>query len=221
MTVGATLNEQVALIGKALSSPNRIQILDLLCQGPRSVEQLAAAAEMQVANTSAHLQILRRCRLVEVRRVKQSIYYRLADDEVAQFFVHFFGFAHARSAEAQQALADYLGARDALKPVGRDELLDLLLREEVVVVDVRPREEYASGHIPGSVSIPLAELADRVSELPPDKEVVAYCRGPYCVLAPQAVQILRERGARARRLEDGLPEWRLAGLPVAVAAPDR
>jgi rhodanese-related sulfurtransferase len=211
------LYELFAQVGRALSSPVRIQLLDLLCQGERSVEQLASTAGVQVANTSAHLQVLRRCRLVEIRRARQQVFYRLADDEVARFFLMLREFARARSVEVQRVVEDFIVARDELDPVRRDELLERMVRQEVVVIDVRPVEEYRSGHIPGAVSMPLAEMPDRISELSGGGEIVACCRGPYCVLAPEAVALLRRRGLPARRLQDGFPEWRLAGLPVAVA----
>jgi rhodanese-related sulfurtransferase len=210
------LCEHFALIGRALSSPARIRLLDLLCQGERSVEQLAEAAELQVANASAHLQILRRCHLVEVRRVKQKTICRLADDDVARFFLSLREFARSRSAELERLVQDYITGRDEFEPVRRDELIELMVRQEVVVIDVRPRQEYESGHIPGAISMPLDEIPNRIVELRPDRDIVAYCRGPYCVLSPQAVNVLRQHGLQARRLEDGLPEWRLAGLPMAA-----
>jgi rhodanese-related sulfurtransferase len=211
------LYELFAQVGRALSSPVRIQLLDLLCQGERSVEQLAAAAGVQVANTSAHLQVLRRTRLVEVRRVRQHVFYRLADDDVARFFLTLRAFARARSVEVQRVVQDFIEARDELNPMRREELLERMVRHEVVVIDVRPVEEYRSGHIPGALSMPLEELPERVFELSDRGEIVAYCRGPYCVLAPDAVALLRGRGIPARRLQDGFPEWRLAGLPVSAA----
>jgi rhodanese-related sulfurtransferase len=216
--VGASeqLYEHFAQVGRALSSPVRIHLLDLLCQGERSVEQLAAAAGVHVANTSAHLQVLRRARLVEARRERQHVYYRLADYGVARFFVTLREFAHARNVEVQRVVQDFIAARDELEPVRREDLLELIVRREVVVIDVRPVEEYRSGHIPGAISMPLEDLPDRIPELTGDLDIVAYCRGPYCVLAPEAVQVLRSRGLPARRLQDGLTEWRLAGLPVAV-----
>jgi rhodanese-related sulfurtransferase len=210
------LYELFAQVGRALSSPVRIRLLDLLCQGERSVEQLASAAGVQVANTSAHLQVLRRCRLVEVRRAKQHVFYGLADDDVARFFVTLREFARARSVEVQRVIQDFIVAPDELDPVKRDELLERMVRQEVVVIDVRPVEEYRSGHIPGAISMPLDELPNRITELSDGRDIVAYCRGPYCVLAPEAVALLRRRGLPARRLQDGLPEWRLAGLPVTV-----
>jgi rhodanese-related sulfurtransferase/DNA-binding transcriptional ArsR family regulator len=210
------LCEHFALIGRALSSPARIRLLDLLCQGERSVEQLAEAAELQMANASAHLQILRRCHLVEVRRVKQKTIYRLADDDVARFYLSLREFARSRSAELERLIQDYITARDELEPVRQNELIDLMVRQEVVVIDVRPRQEYESAHIAGAISMPLDEIPNRIVELRPDSDIVAYCRGPYCVLSPQAVTLLRQHGLQARRLQDGLPEWRLAGLPIAV-----
>lgn len=212
----ATLFEQLARIGKAVASPRRIELLDLLCQGERSVEALARAADMSVTNTSQHLQALREARLVETRREGVRIHYRLADDDVCRFFLSLRDLARSRLAEVERLLAGYLLDDGELEPIGRDELLERARRHDVVVLDVRPAEEYEAAHIAGAVSIPLGELEDRLGELPARAEVVAYCRGPFCLLAPQAVEILRERGFRARRFLDGLPEWRLAGLPVAT-----
>jgi rhodanese-related sulfurtransferase len=214
--VKQTLYEQFARLGKAVASPKRIELLDLLCQGERTVEGLADASRMGVANTSAHLQVLRQARLVETRREGVKVFYRLADDAVCRFYFALRDLGRARLAEVEQVVQTYFQARDELEPVSRDDLLDRLERGDVAVVDVRPAEEFAAGHIPGAASIPLAELAERLDELPRDVEIVAYCRGPYCVFAPQALTILRAGGFRARRLEDGLPEWRLASLPVEV-----
>jgi rhodanese-related sulfurtransferase len=214
--VKQTLYEQFARLGKAVASPKRIELLDLLCQGERTVEGLAGASRMGVANTSAHLQVLRQARLVETRREGVKVFYRLADDAVCRFYFALRDLGRARLAEVEQVVQTYFQARDELEPVSRDDLLDRLERGDVAVVDVRPAEEFAAGHIPGAASIPLAELAERLDELPRDVEFVAYCRGPYCVFAPQALTILRAGGFRARRLEDGLPEWRLARLPVEV-----
>jgi rhodanese-related sulfurtransferase len=214
--VKEALYEQFARLGKALASPRRIELLDLLCQGERTVEALAEAARMGVTNTSAHLQVLRAARLVETRREGVKVYYRLADEEVCRFFFALRDLARARLAEVEQVVRDYLEARDELEPVSRQALLERLGRGDVTVLDVRPPEEFAAGHIPGARSVPLPELERRLDELPRDVEVVAYCRGPYCVLAPEALGILRAAGFRARRLEDGFPEWRLAGLPVEV-----
>jgi rhodanese-related sulfurtransferase len=214
--VKQTLYEQFARLGKAVASPKRIELLDLLCQGERTVESLAEASRMGVANTSAHLQVLRQARLVETRREGVKVFYRLADEAVCRFFFALRDLGRARLAEVEQLAQTYFQARDELEPVSRDDLLCRLERGDAAVADVRPAEEFAAGHIPGAASIPLAELAERLGELPRDVEIVAYCRGPYCVFAPQALTILRANGFQARRLADGLPEWRLAGLPVEV-----
>lgn len=211
-----TLYEQFARIGKAVANPKRIELLDLLAQGERSVEDLARGAAMGVTNASNHLQILRQARLVETRKEGTRVLYRLAGDGVLRFYIELRDLARSRLAEVGEVVRDYFLARDALETVTRDELLRLVKHGDVAVFDVRPREEFDQGHIPGAVSVPLDELTARLRTLPKRTEVVAYCRGPYCVLAPQAVELLRSGGFRARRLEDGMPEWRLAGLPVAV-----
>lgn len=210
------LYEQFARVGKALASSKRIELLDLLAQGERSVEELAQLTGMGVGNTSAHLQVLRQARLVEIRRAGTRAFYRLAGDEVTGLLVALQAAARARLAEVGEVVRAHLSDPDGVEEVGRDELLERAGRGEVAVLDVRPVEEYRAGHIPGAHSIPLDELEARLGELPAGVEVVAYCRGPYCVFAGEAVLLLRERGRRARRLVDGLPEWRLAGLPVAV-----
>jgi rhodanese-related sulfurtransferase/DNA-binding transcriptional ArsR family regulator len=210
------LYEQFARTAKAVAHPRRIELLELVAQGERSVEALATATGMGVTNTSAHLQVLRRAGLVEARREGTRVLYRLGGEEVAAFLVSLRDLARARLAEVGRVVADYFTARDALKPVSRAELVERAARGEVVILDVRPREEYLAGHIPGALSVPLDELEAALSRLPKRREVVAYCRGPYCVLAPEAVKRLRAKGFKARRLQDGMPEWRLAGLPVAV-----
>lgn len=210
------LYEQFARTAKAVASPKRIELLELLAQGERTVEALAAATRMGVTNTSAHLQVLRRARLVETRKRGTSVYYRLAGEEVAGFVVALRDLARWSLAEVDRVVADYFRARDALEPVSRQELVERAGRGEVVILDVRPAEEFAAGHIPGALSVPLEQLDAALSRLPKRSRIVAYCRGPYCVLAPQAVQRLRARGFNARRLVDGMPEWRLAGLPVAI-----
>lgn len=215
------LYEQFARIGKALGSARRVELLDLLCQGERSVEALARAADMSVTNTSQHLQVLSAARLVEASRRGTRVVYRAADEDVCRFFHALRDLARARLAEVEQMLRRSFEAQGGLEPVSRAELLARVKRRDVVVFDVRPRDEYASGHIAGAVSVPLEELEQRLGSLPRDAEVVAYCRGPYCLLAPRAVELLRERGVRANRLEDGFPEWRLAGLPVAVGEEQR
>ena len=210
------LDAQLARIGKVVVHPKRIELLDLLCQAERSVEALAEATGLKLTTASAHLQVMRQSRLVETRREGTRVYYRVAGEEVCRF-IHALGdLARARLAEVDQILralsTDPVGA----ERVTRDELLARARAGDVVVLDVRPVEEYAAGHIPGAVSLPLEHLEARLDELDPDLEVVAYCRGPLCLLAPEAVALLRARGRRARCLEDGLPQWRQARLPVAV-----
>jgi rhodanese-related sulfurtransferase/DNA-binding transcriptional ArsR family regulator len=211
----SALNEQFARIGKALASPRRIELLDLLAQGEHAVDQLAAETDMSVTLTSAHLQALRQARLVETRREGPRIFYRLAGDDVFELLSALRAVAHDRLAEVERVVRAYFGAPDELEPIGRDELIRRARAGDVVLLDLRPREEYESGHIPGAVSIPLDELAERLALLPADVEIVAYCRGPYCVMAPRGIALLRRHGYRVRRLEDGVAEWRLAGLAVA------
>jgi rhodanese-related sulfurtransferase len=207
--------EQFARIGKALAAAGRVELLDLLCQGERSVEALAHASGMTVTNTSQHLQVLRSAALVEARKEGTRVIYRLAGEDVCRFFLAVAELAHARLAEVDQLVRRYL-AGSAFDAVAREELLERVERGDVLLLDVRPAEEFAAGHIAGAVSVPLEELERRLTELPADAEIVAYCRGPYCLLATKALELLRTHGFRARRLEDGLPEWRLAGLPVAI-----
>jgi rhodanese-related sulfurtransferase/DNA-binding transcriptional ArsR family regulator len=210
------LYEQFARTAKAVASPKRIELLELMAQGEQTVEVLARATGMGVTNTSAHLQVLRHARLVETRKQGTRVHYRLAGDEVAAFLVALRDLARARLAEVDRVVKDYFVARDALEPIRREELVERASRGGVVVLDVRPTEEFVAGHIPGAVSVPLDQLDAALSRLPKRASIVAYCRGPYCVLAPQAVQRLRAKGFKAHRLVDGMPEWRLAGLPVAV-----
>jgi len=214
----AALYEQLARIGKAVASPSRVELLDLLCQGERSVDALARTTGMSVTNTSQHLQALKGIRLVETRREGARVFYRLADDEVCRFLAALRALARARLAEVEQVVRDYLESPDRLEPVSRTELLERVQDGAVVVLDVRPADEYAAGHIPGAISIPLADLGRRLDGVPRTAEIVAYCRGPFCLLASEAVEQLREHGYQARRLEDGVPEWRLAGLPIEVGA---
>jgi len=208
------LYEQFARVGKAAANPKRLEILDLLRQGERSVEGIATATDLGLTTASAHLQLLRQARLVATRKDGTRVYYRIADDTVSQFLSALQELARARLTEVEQTVRTYFAARDALDPVGREELLRRIDTGDVVVLDVRPAEEYAAGHVRGAVSIPLEELSARLDELPANVEIVAYCRGPYCVLAPQSIELLRASGRLARRLEDGFPEWRAAGLPV-------
>lgn len=217
-TVKNLLYEQFARIGKALDSPRRVELLELLDQGERSVETLSKLTGMGVTNTSAHLQVLRRSRLVETRKDGTKVWYRLADEQVARFLGEFRELARVRLTEIQHAMQTYFTAQDEPVPVTRAELMQRMKDGAAIVVDVRPADEYAAGHIPGALSIPFEELEHRIDSLPDDVEIIAYCRGPYCVLAPQAVRMLRDRGRAARRLEDGFPEWRLAGLPTRRAS---
>lgn len=210
------LYDHFARIGKAVANPKRIELLDLLCQSERSVEELALASNMGVKNTSAQLRELRLARLVETRRDGTRIYYRLADDAVAELYFVLRDVAAARLAEIEHITRDYFESRDRLEPVAREDLLRRAKEGDILLLDVRPREEYVAGHIPGAVSIPLDELEDRIEELPRDVDIVAYCRGPYCFLAPEAVSTLNAAGLRAARLEDGFPEWKRAGLKIAT-----
>lgn len=210
------LYEQFARIGKAVAHPKRLEILDVLSQGERSVEVLATAVASTMVNTSAHLRVLRESRLVDTRKDGTKVFYRLPDDAVTEFVFGLRDLAASRYAEVERILQDFLVGRDMLDPVTRDELAVRISDDDTVIIDVRPTEEYEAGHIPGAVSIPLAELASRMSEFPTGADVVAYCRGTYCVLAPQAVGLLNRAGFNARRLSDGLPEWRTAGLPVVA-----
>ncbi|MCU0504710.1 MAG: metalloregulator ArsR/SmtB family transcription factor [Chloroflexi bacterium] len=205
------LHEAFAQVGKALANPHRIELLELVAQGERSVEALAARADISVALASAHLQVLRRGGLVTSRRVGTRVLYVLAHDDAYALLAALQAVA-SRLGTTEQAAARYLGA--PVEAVGREELVARVRAGDAVVVDLRPAEEFAAGHIAGAVSIPLSELETRLAELPTDVEIVAYCRGPYCAMSPQGVALLRRLGRRARRLEDGYPEWRLAGLPV-------
>ncbi len=208
------LFEQFARLGRALANPHRLELIDLLAQGERSVEDLAREAAMSVANTSRHLQELRSARLVEVRREGHYGYYRLADEGVFGVWRAVRELGEARLAEIDRLVGTYLTDRAALEAVCAEELLAKTREEGVVVLDVRPEEEYRAGHIPGARSVPIERLEAYLEEIPEDREVVAYCRGPYCVFSDQAVALLRSRGYRARRLEEGLPDWRAAGLSV-------
>lgn len=209
-----TIYEQFARIGKALAAPKRLELLDLLCQGPRTVESLAEQAALTVANASQHLQVLRAARLVETERRGVYIEYRLADDQVCLVLHAMRGLAESRLAEIRQTAQAYFESRGAMEPVGGEELLRRVRGGEVTVLDVRPTEEYQAGHIPGAISIPQPELKRRLAELPRDREVVAYCRGPYCVMAVEAVELLRKKGFRAHRMEQGVTDWRARGWRI-------
>jgi rhodanese-related sulfurtransferase len=208
------LFDAFARAAKALASGRRIELLDVLANGERTVEALAGEVGLSVANTSQHLQILRQAGLVSSRREGTSVHYRLAGPEVFELWRTLRTLAASRLAEVERLTAAYLGSRDELEPVTREELARRLQDDDLVVLDVRPATEYSAGHLPGAVSIPVGELRRRLAELPADREIVAYCRGPYCAFAHEAVGLLRDEGFAARRLEDGLPEWQAAGLAV-------
>jgi rhodanese-related sulfurtransferase len=212
------LFDEFARAAKALASGRRIELLDVLANGERSVEALAGEVGLSLANTSQHLQVLRRAGLVTSRREGTSVFYRLAGREVFEFWRALRTLAASRLAEVERLASAYLGARDELEPVTREELARRLQDgDRLLVLDVRPAAEHAAGHLPGAVSIPVAELRRRLAELPGDREIVAYCRGPYCAFAHEAVAVLRQEGFSAWRLEDGLPEWEAAGLTVTRA----
>lgn len=205
---------QFARVGKALASGNRLELLEFVAQGARSVDELAKMTGLSVANTSQHLQELRQAGLVTARKEGLRVYYELAGGDVTRLMDALRKVAEARVAEVERLVNTYLRTRDELEPIPAAELLARARKGLVTVVDVRPREEYAAGHLPGALNIPLAELEGRLKQLPKSKEVVAYCRGPYCLLAFEAVEKLRGKGLKARRLEDGFPEWKAGGLPV-------
>jgi rhodanese-related sulfurtransferase/predicted transcriptional regulator len=208
------LFEQFARVGKALASGHRLELLEFLAQGERTVEALAGVTGLSVANTSQHLQQLRQVGLVATRKEGLHVHYRLADADVSELLGVMQKIAEKQFAEVDRIVRTYLTTKDGLDPVSRDDLLKRAAQGEVTVLDVRPPEEYAAGHVPGALNIPVKELITHLEALPQDQEVVAYCRGPYCVLAFEAVSQLRAHGFRARRLEDGFPEWKTAGLPV-------
>ena len=209
------LFEAIALMGKAFASPRRLELLDLLAQAPRTVDELAKASEQSMANTSQHLQALHAAGMVTRAREGTSVRYALAGHEALSVWLALRDASVARLAEVERAAREYLG--EEVEAIGREELIERLRRGDVVLVDVRPDEEFAAGHIEGARSIPLDELRERLAELPADREVVAYCRGPFCAYAHEAVRQLRAEGRIARRLEEGWPEWRLAGQPSVPA----
>lgn len=213
-TLKNALYGQLARIGKGVSSPQRLEILDLLSQGEKSVETVAAQAGLNVKNASAHLRVLRAARLVETRKEARHVYYRLADESVSNFFLALRGLAESRLAEVREVARQYFKGPVGMTPVDRQRLLERARTGEVTVLDVRPSAEFRAGHIPGARSVPLDELEQTLGSIPKDQDVVAYCRGPYCVLAIEAVELLLSRGYRAVRLEDGVAEWRAAGLPI-------
>jgi rhodanese-related sulfurtransferase len=206
--------EQLARLGKAVSAPKRLELLDLLCQGPRTVEALAEQTATSVANASQHLQVLRAARLVDAEKKGLFVEYRLAGDDIGRFYVAMRALGEARLAEIDQVANAYFGQRGALEAVEGDELLRRVRAGEVTVLDVRPAEEYRAGHIPGALSMPVGELKSRIKQLPKSREIVAYCRGPYCVMAVEAVELLRKKGFKAHRLEQGVADWRARGWRV-------
>jgi rhodanese-related sulfurtransferase len=206
--------EQIARIGQATASPSRLELLDLLSQGPRTVEALAQQTGQSVATTSHHLQVLRRARLVDGEKAGLYVTYRLADPQVGDFFLDLRQLAESRLAEVQQVTRQYLEQRGALEPVDNEKLVRRVRAGEITVIDVRPREEYVAGHIPGAISVPLADLPKRLRDLRKRHDIVAYCRGPYCVMSFDAVDLLRRKGFRAQRLECGVAEWRAQGWRV-------
>jgi rhodanese-related sulfurtransferase len=208
--------QNLARIGTALSSAVRLELLELLAQGERSVDDLATLTGVSVANTSQHLQKLKQVGLVAGRKEAQFVKYRLGGNEVIALFDALGTAGQVYLAEVDRIVRLYYSAKDEMEPVAATELLERAKKGLVTVLDVRPREEYAAGHVPGAVNIPMHELQRRLAELPKRKEVVAYCRGPYCLMSFEAVQLLRKKGIKARRLKDGMPEWRMQGLPIAA-----
>jgi len=214
----SSLYEQLARVALALGSQGRLQILEFVAQGERSVDNLAAMTGLSVANTSKHLQALRQAGLVQARKEGLRVYYSLAGDDVVALVSALRAVAEHRVAEVERLVRVWLAHRDEMEPIPATELLERAKKGLVTVLDVRPAEEYASGHIPGAINVPVGKLESFLSRLPKRKEIVAYCRGPYCLMSFEAVEKLRKHGLRARRLENGLPEWRAAGLPVVQDA---
>jgi rhodanese-related sulfurtransferase/DNA-binding transcriptional ArsR family regulator len=208
------LYQAIGRVAGALASAGRLQILEFVAQGERSVETLARMTGLSVANTSKHLQALRQAGLVSARKQGLRVYYSVAGDDVSALLASLREVAEHRAADVEKLLRDWLAHRDALEPVPARELLERAKRGLVTVLDVRPEEEFAAGHLPGAVNVPVEKLESFLSRLPKRKEVVAYCRGPYCLMSFEAVEKLRKRGFKAKRLENGYPEWRAAGLPV-------
>jgi rhodanese-related sulfurtransferase/DNA-binding transcriptional ArsR family regulator len=218
-TIKSALYPQLARIGKAVSSPQRLAILDRLANGEKPVERLATELNLSVKNASAHLRVLRESRLVEARKEGQQVFYRLAEEGVAAFFLALRDLAERRLAEVREVSRQYLGGRKQMTPVDRRQLLSRIRAGEVTVLDLRDEAEFAAGHLPGARSLPMRELKKALRSVPPDQEIVAYCHGPYCVLSLEAVQLLTAKGYRATRLDDGFVEWAAAGLPVERGGP--
>ncbi len=208
------LFEQLARVGAALGAAGRLQLLEFLAQGERSVDALAEMTGLSVANCSKHLQALRQAGLVTPRKEGLRVYYAIAGDDVIALYSALQRVAENRVAEVERLVRTWLAHRDELEPVAPAELIERAKKGLVTVLDVRPSEEYAAGHLPGAINVPVEQLEDRLAKLPKRKEIIAYCRGPYCLMSFDAVAKLRRRGLKARRLKDGFPEWRAAGLPV-------
>ncbi|MHB8345650.1 MAG: ArsR/SmtB family transcription factor [Acidiferrobacterales bacterium] len=208
---------EIARVGRAVCHGYRLELLEYLAQGERTVDVLAKLTGISVANTSQHLQVLRQSGLVKARRVGQHVHYGIASDEVVRLLASMRKLAETQLAEVERLVSAYLTVKDELEAIPRAELLDRARHGLVTVMDVRPQEEYVAGHIPGAINLPIKDLEQRLRDLPHDQEIVAYCRGPHCVLAYEAVERLRREGFQARRLQDGFPEWREAGLPVETA----
>ena len=213
------LYAQLARVGKAVGSPHRIEMLELLAQGERTVDSLATEIGLSLANTSQHLQALRQASLVDSRKEGLFVHYRLADPAVFALCSAIRGVAEQRLADLERLVAQHFGDRSQPEPVGMQELLERARSNDVIILDARPATEYQAGHIAGAISVPIDELQNRLRSLPRDKEYVAYCRGSYCVYADRAVELLRKTRRRARRMLEGFPEWRAAGFPVAQGAP--
>jgi rhodanese-related sulfurtransferase len=205
---------EFAKVSKALGSGNRLELLEFLAQGERSVDVLARLAGLSVANTSRHLQVLRQVGLVQARKEGAFVYYSVSGDGVIRLLSALQEVAQHNVAEVRSIVVTYLNSKDALEPVSVAELTERIRAGLVTIVDVRPKEEYAAGHLPGAINVPLSEIDERAGAMPHDREIVAYCRGPFCVLSFEAVARLREKGFTARRLETGFPEWKVAGLPI-------
>ena len=208
------LLSQIARVGKALGSGNRLELLDFLAQGERSVEDLAGMTGLSVAKASPHLRLLRNAGLVAARKAGQFVFYRVSCDAVLKLIAAQRAVAEENVAEVEKLVGEYLSHRDTLEPVPFGEMITRQREGLITVLDVRPREEYDQGHLPGAVNLPLPDIARRLNELPAKREIVAYCRGPYCLLSFDAVELLRRHGRDARRMQDGYPEWKSAGLPV-------
>ena len=208
------LYEHVARIGKAISSPKRLELIELLAQGEKTVETLAEQARIDMRLASAHLRALREARLVETRREGKFIHYRLSGPDVAQLWVHVREVAEEHLVELRVALDQMTASPDALSSESRESLLAKARSGDIVVIDVRPEAEYVAGHLPFARSLPLAELEKRLADLPTGKEIVAYCRGPFCLMSDEAVKLLRQRGYSAHKITDGVSEWRAGGLPI-------